>query len=210
MGDALAYVLRRFALKVVPRQKQPLDIYTATRADLAVLFEELGYNLGAEIGVARGVYSEALLQANEKLTLYSIDAWKTYRGYRDHTSQRKLNGFLDETRNRLQQYGRRSRIVQGWSLDVARRFRDGTFDFVYIDGNHGFDHVMQDIIEWARRVRSGGIVAGHDYVRRLPGPEAVGVVKAVHVYTDAHSISPLFTVGGADPDECRSWFWVRP
>jgi SAM-dependent methyltransferase len=211
MTDTLEHVLRKFAVKLGPRQKMPADIYTATRDDLAELFHELGFVSGVEIGVERGLYSDVLLRSNPQLRLHAVDAWKAHRGYRDHTSQVKLRGFHEETKKRLAGYGRRARIVQGFSLDVAQRFKLESLDFCYIDANHTFDYVMRDIIEWSQRVRHGGIVAGHDFMRRPPrGYEKWNVIKATTAYAEAHNINPWFTIGGGSRDEIRSWFWVKP
>ena len=199
------YILRRFALKIEDGMKMPIDIFTATRADLAELFAELDLRSGAEIGVERGHYSKTLLKPNPNLTLHLVDAWKAYRGYRDHVTQSKMDGFYEEAQERLRDYP----VVfhRGFSMDVVQRFSPGQLDFVYIDGNHSFDWVMLDIIEWSKKVRSGGIVSGHDFIRRLREP--VHVIKATCVYTEAHKIRPWFTVGGATK-ETRSWFWVKP
>jgi hypothetical protein len=43
------------------------------------------------------------------------------------------------------------------------QFKDGEVDFVYIDGDHGFDAVKADISAWWPKVKNGGILAGHDY-----------------------------------------------
>jgi hypothetical protein len=45
---------------------------------------------------------------------------------------------------------------------------------VYIDGDHEFESVKQDIELWLPKVKRGGILAGHDY-----GASWVGVKKAV-------------------------------
>jgi hypothetical protein len=76
-----------------------------TRWDLACLFAARGYTQGAEIGVERGEFSEALMQANERLSLIAVDAWQAYRGYREHVTQEKLDGFYRETLLRLRPYG---------------------------------------------------------------------------------------------------------
>jgi len=209
--DPLQYVLDRWAVKLEPRQKLPLDIYTMSRDDLAVLFHELGYRTGVEIGVERGLYSEVLLSSNPDLNLYLVDPWKAHREYRDHTSQSKLTRFHEEAQERLKQFGKRARFFRALSMDATKRFRRGDLDFVYIDANHTFDYCMMDIIEWSKRVRPGGIVAGHDYMRRPPkGYHNWGVIKAAVSYADAHQIAPWFTIGGARQDEVRSFFWIRP
>lgn len=36
-------------------------------------------------------------------------------------------------------------------------------DFLFIDGDHRYEAVRQDIDSWLPHVRDGGIIAGHDY-----------------------------------------------
>jgi hypothetical protein len=45
---------------------------------------------------------------------------------------------------------------------------------VYIDANHEYASVVEDIALWRPKVRKGGILAGHDYSDAWPG-----VVQAV-------------------------------
>jgi len=55
-------------------------------------------------------------------------------------------------------------LLQMPSVDAARALAYRTFDAVYIDGSHDMVSVRQDITAWRPRVRSGGLLAGHDYV----------------------------------------------
>jgi cephalosporin hydroxylase len=61
----------------------------------------------------------------------------------------------------------------GW---VAMSFEDNSLDFVFIDASHDYQSVKQDIEAWLPKVRSGGIIAGHDYEPN----EFPGVVQAVN------------------------------
>jgi hypothetical protein len=78
---------------------------------------------------------------------------------------------------------------------------DNSLDFVYIDGRHEFDFVIQDIIGWSAKVRPGGIVAGHDYYNFYQG----GIILAVDAYTRAHNISLWYITKEEQP----SFFWVK-
>jgi hypothetical protein len=170
------------------------------RVDLARLFAEWGFTKGAEIGVERGHYSETLCQANPELKLLCVDAWKAYRHYREHVSQDKLDGFYTAAVQRLKPY--RCQIRRGWSVVEARRVPNHSLDFVYIDGNHKYWHVLCDIEAWAPKVRPGGVISGHDY-----GRASVGQVKeAVEHWTSTHAIGTWFVLAG---DRSPSWFWVR-
>ena len=86
-------------------------------------------------------------------------------------------------------------------------FSDGTLDFVYIDGNHNFKNVANDIVEWSKKVRVGGIVSGHDFKRQKAGSSYICHVKdVVHAYAYAHGIKPWFVLRG---DKAPSWLWVK-
>jgi hypothetical protein len=170
------------------------------RAYLATMLAVDGLTTGAEVGVERGHFSLQLCQANPSLRLICVDAWAPYPGYREHVTAEKLEGFYQETRARLAPY--HPTYLREFSVDAARRVRDGALDFVYLDGNHSFDQVTADLAAWTPKVRVGGIVAGHDY-----GRSSVGQVKeAVDQWTAAHGIDEWFVLTG---DRSPSWFWVQ-
>lgn len=174
---------------------------TATRDDLALWFAVQGFNTGAEIGVERGLYAEVLCKANPDLYLTCVDAWQAYRGYREHVSQDKLDGFYAETRDRLKHYC--VNVLRMWSAEAAANVANESLDFCYLDSNHTFAYVVADLAAWVPKVRSGGIVAGHDY-----GRSSVGHVKeAVDAWVSAYKIEGLRILRG---DKSPSWFWVQP
>ncbi len=53
--------------------------------------------------------------------------------------------------------------IRGSSSESARFFEDGSVDFVFIDADHVYDRVKEDILAWLPKVKPGGIIAGHDY-----------------------------------------------
>jgi predicted O-methyltransferase YrrM len=59
------------------------------------------------------------------------------------------------------------RLFLGTSQDAATKIK-GAWDLVYIDANHAYDAVKQDLQLWLPRVRPGGFIAGHDYSESFP------------------------------------------
>ena len=49
------------------------------------------------------------------------------------------------------------------TTQAASNFADGSVDFVFIDADHSYEAVKQDIQTWLPKVRHGGVLAGHDY-----------------------------------------------
>jgi len=174
------------------------------RRHLAQLFAELGFKRGAEIGVDAGRFSQILCKEIPDLELWCVDPWKPLKDYSDPVTGKKWGEQkesrtlrnMERTRRRLEGYN--VHIIRGTSMDIVRDF-DVDLDFVYIDANHNFNYVMEDLINWGKKVRKGGIISGHDYQERFPG-----LMIAVDAYTKFH-VSEWFL----NTDKSASYFWAK-
>jgi len=186
-------------------QKSPIQL-PLTRNDLTKIFKELGFKTGVEIGVQEGIYSEIICQNNPEVSLFCVDPWKAYRRYRDFVSQERLDKFYETAKKRLEPYN--CTFIKKFSLDAAKDFADKSLDFGYIDGNHEFRYVVDDTDEWIRKIKKGGIMAGHDY-KRSKGDAPYHVVDAISAYTYSHKVKPWFITTETDHDLPRSFFWEK-
>lgn len=200
MDLTLEYIGKKIDLK----QKSPIEIQGMNREDLAKMFNDLEFRVGVEVGVEKGEYSRVLCEHNPQLKLYSVDPWRAYKAYRDHISQSKLDRFYEESKRLLAPYNN-CQIMREFSVEAAKKFSKGSLDFVYIDGNHEFQQVTNDIAVWSKKVRKGGIVAGHDF-RRSKGSYPLHVKDVVLAWTRSHKITPWFVLRG---DKSPSWFWIN-
>ena len=209
--NTLDYILNKYSLD--PTQKSPIEIPNVGRNNLAELFAELGFKVGAEIGVEGGRYSEVLCKANPNLKLYCIDVWGVYPNYYDHIDNSTMAAFYDDAKDRLASYD--VTFIRKFSMDAVEEFEDGSLDFVYIDANHMLPWVIDDIYHWDQKVKDGGIVSGHDYYRSKRTYTKCHVKYAVDCYTQAFRIVPWFILGsqakieGEVRDNERSWMWVK-
>jgi len=210
--ETLAYILNKYNL-TIPR-RSPIEIPDTGRVQLAELFGELGYEVGAEIGTERGAYAEVLCKANPSVRLYCVDPYEVYPGYRDYNGkEQRLHQSFAEAEQRLAPYN--VTFLRRYSMDACHGFDDRSLDFVYIDANHEWPYITQDIYYWAKKVRRGGIVAGHDYYRSTRIDSKCHVKHAVQGYMAAFLIHPWFILGldakipGMIRDNSRSWFWVK-
>jgi hypothetical protein len=206
---SLDYILNKFKLGFDDQTPMPIEIPNFGREQLTVLFKELRYKIGVEIGVFAGGYSEQLCKNNPGLELYGIDPYKAYGPYQD---QQWLDKSYETAKTRLASY-KNYHFVKKTSMDAVKDIEDESLDFVYIDGNHEFDHVTADITLWSKKVKLGGIISGHDYIRLKNRHHQV--VEAIVPYTRANNISPWFVLGhngkipGTIRDHHRSWMWVK-
>jgi len=188
-------------------QADPIVIPSSSRITLARLFSQMGYEAGAEIGVGSGPYSEIICCANPGVHLYCIDAWQPYPEYTDFTDPGHLETDYNNAIKNLVSYD--VTFMRKMSADAAREFYSGSLDFVYIDANHNHPYIDEDIENWSRIVRSGGIVSGHDYINGHSH-----VMQAVDDYVATHNIHPYYLVGTPgehdNVDKICSWFWMQP
>lgn len=180
-----------------------------SRYELIKYFRKLGLTKGAEIGVAGGYFSEIMFKTIPNLHLYCVDAWTPYRGNLWSGSKlRNVNHFKTASKI-LSKYN--STIIREMSMDAVKKIKDNSLDFVYIDANHSFDYVMQDLIEWSKKVRLGGVISGDDYYHF----RKAGVIGAVDAYTKAHGIT--FNLTDPIPEKVKNqgvleqpnFWWIK-
>ncbi len=78
--------------------------------------------------------------------------------------------------------------MQMTSLEAAPKFEDESIDFIFIDANHDYEYVRDDINAWWPKLKTGGIMCGHDY-----SVDFKGVKKAVIERFPVHS-NPVRTI----------------
>lgn len=211
----LDYIVKKYNIKLDGRYLIDIPEMIGA-ADLAKLFAELNFIDGVEIGTDQGEYAELLCKVNPRLELTCVDPWKAeaYEPGQQPESgedQAFFDKRYEETVKRLEPYF--INIKRDTSMSVVRDFKDNSLDFVYIDGNHDLLNVIQDMQYWVKKVKPGGILAGHDYVR-YPSRKFNHVQKAVNAFTTAYHLLPVFLVTptnkGMKRDRFRSWFLVKP
>ncbi len=216
MNNTSDYILKKYNIEV--GNQYIIEIPSLVGAEgLGKLFAELGFKEGAEIGTDQGEYAEFLMKTIPDLNLLCIDPWRTQAyEYNEQPESREPQSFFDsryqETVGKLKSF-ENCHIIRESSMEAVSIVGNNNLDFVYIDGNHDFLNVTQDIHYWLKKVRSGGILAGHDYVR-YPSRKFNHVQKVVNAYTQSYHLLPVFLVtptnDGMRRDRFRSWFIIKP
>jgi len=55
------------------------------------------------------------------------------------------------------------------SIEAAALYKNNSLDFVFIDANHSYKAVKENILAWLPKVKLGGILAGDEYSNQSPG-----------------------------------------
>jgi len=177
-----------------------------SRSDLPRFFKEMGYKVGAEIGVYKGEFTEELCKTG--LKIYGIDPYITYQNYRKHPKELPYNELLENATKLLEPYD--CTIIKKTSMEALSDIPDESLDFVYIDGNHSLPYITADIYEWNRKVKSGGVISGHDYFLNNHNPYWIRIchVKhAVDIYEKIFEVNKYII--GEGVDKYPSWCWIK-
>ena len=162
----------------------------------------------AEIGVQRGLFSRSLLDRWQGSMLHLVDPWRHFAdGYTDigNVSNAQHEAYMLEAQALLEPHLSRYRMHRQPSLEAVATFADGSLDFVYIDANHEFQAVLDDIHAWFPKVKPGGVLAGHDYLDGMLPAGDFGVKKAVRAF---ECETGLLAHGTLDPP-WPSWYLVK-
>lgn len=170
----------------------------------------LGLNgKGVEVGVNKGEYSEIILCNSNLKVLFSVDAWRYFskEEYDDvaNISQAQHDKNKLETEECLNKFGDRSVILNMTSKEASKSFKDNELDFAYIDANHLYEKVKEDIELWYPKVKVGGVFGGHDYINDGKYLEGVfGVKGAVDEFIEKEKQKLFIT-----EESWKSWYIIK-
>lgn len=126
-----------------------------------------------EVGVAGGRLSERILAGHPGATLHMVDSYlpapKQPQRYRESGDVHATFDVAHQQRTRriaaarVRAFRERARIWVLDSLHAARRFDDESLDLVFLDADHTYEGVTEDLRAWWPKVRRGGWLGGHDY-----------------------------------------------
>jgi len=170
------------------------------RFELLGLFAELECATGVEIGVNNGRFAKRMCETIPNLIYYGVDPYQTYDGYEIVTHSATYRRSLMKATDAVRGYN--ATIIKDFSALAYKIFDDSSVDFVYIDGNHDFEYVFSDILLWYPKIRSGGIISGHDYKDSFDS----AVKRAVDWCVSLFHINRLFITS---KERDISWFWIK-
>jgi len=151
--------------------------------------------IGAEVGIAGGNNASDILQNMPNIRcLYLIDPYKKYDGLAQYQScsNNQFKGLYEKAKSKLDPFHNRIRWVFKKFEECTRKDVSDALDFVYVDGNHTYDYVKQDIGVATALAKVGAVIGGHDW--GWSGNRS-GVKRAVKEYAEKYN-TPLSTGGG--------------
>ena len=154
--------------------------YTSDRLD-PKLDREL---IGVEVGVHLGNHCGRILNNFKIKKITLIDPWTSYEGDADYFLSQEFQDKCYDTVVKKFGNDERVKILKSTSIEANKSFINSSLDFVYIDGNHQYSSVIEDLNIWYPKVKYRGIIAGDDYKYKFPG-----VIRAVNEFANLHNLN---------------------
>ena len=162
--------------KPQPRGK-PVVGEDPTRIVLPNILNDMNlHGHGAEIGVFKGWHSKLILDNWKPGFLYAVDPWIQAPMFRNGVNidpvghgwrrEKLMQTYRAETYQTLKPHMDSGRcvIIPLTSAEASKQFEPDSLDWVFIDGRHYREGVLEDLECWYPLVKRGGVVSGHDYV----------------------------------------------
>ncbi len=117
-----------------------------------------------EIGCCHGTLSEYILKNHDNCFLYCVDPYLNYTDYDDACKNEVGDYLYNSTKNRLNSlFPNRTHIIRKFSNAASNDITD-ELDFIYIDGNHKCEYVLEDLNIWYDKLKIGGTIICDDAV----------------------------------------------
>jgi hypothetical protein len=157
-----------------------------------------------ELGVYRGDWSAKLMSTVGFDELWLVDSWEMKKEelnpfpdhpahlagleqafkefYKGETTSAALEAGFIEVQQKFGQ-NPKVKILRKRTFEVVKLMADGFFDMIYVDANHQYEFVLRDLIEFAAKLRPGGVMILNDFYDSPDGRlQNLGVVGALSAF----------------------------
>ncbi len=134
------------------------------RRELYKLLPLVSESVCVELGCAEAYNSAEILSWGVK-TLYMVDAWETMPHLRGDAASPQAwhdKNYRDAVK-RVEKYAGSYEILRGPTTKMAGMIKNDSCDLVYVDADHSYEGVKADIDAYWPKLKTGGVMAFHDY-----------------------------------------------
>jgi hypothetical protein len=122
----------------------------------------------AELGVFKGEFAKEIYTRTNPKHLYLVDIWEGEFGSGDkdgnnHTVIKDMKAVFE---NLCDEYKNKSNVsvVRQNTINFLTSQLDNSLDMVYVDADHSYESVTNDLCLSFSKLKNGGVLAGHDYI----------------------------------------------
>lgn len=128
------------------------------QADDKSLFVEIG----SYKGKSAAFMAVEIANSGKKIKFECIDPMELMGAYLNMPQNEKDGYSAEEFHARLEPVKKYYKLHQMTSDEAVKLYKDGSIDFLLIDGDHSYEGVRKDITNYLPKMRSGGLIVGDD------------------------------------------------
>lgn len=161
------------------------------RRDLYQLIKDIPNAVCAEVGVAEGLFASDILKWGIK-KLFLVDMWESMPAmHGDAANEQPWHDYnYKNTIELMEKYkkpGQDYEMLRGPSHHMAKLI-NVELDLVNVDADHTYEGVRRDQYAFWPLLKSGGIMAFHDYQMECYGVKRAVAEFAIEMRVDIHDL----------------------
>lgn len=131
--------------------------------------------IGSWMGRSAALMGVEIHNSGKQIKFDCIDPWHDGGPDLKHKAHLLTEPLFDTFKRNTAPVAQYINAIQKPSLEAVKDYKDGSLDFLMIDGSHVYEDVKADIEAWWPKMKSGAMFAGDDY-------NWGGVVRAVREF----------------------------
>ena len=165
-----------------------MNLFKKKRIDVIEKFFQINNSLILEIGTHKGDFSIVLFEKFKPKKLVLVDPWiaekeKIYQsswyGNFDGEGQKIQDSYYQSVKKKFgQQINKKQVEILRMKSSEAFKILKNKFDLIYIDGNHLYNYVLEDLENSLNIINNNGLIILDDFM--IKGWWDDGVTKAVN------------------------------
>lgn len=137
------------------------DEFVEKSTDNSIIVE-----LGAWMGKSTAYQASKIKESGKNIKFYTVDTFKGAENEPVHVDTIQKNGgsIFHVFQENMIKCGVENYVtpLEMTSAEASARFEDNSIDFLFVDAGHRYEDVISDLNLWYKKVKTGGIIAGHD------------------------------------------------
>ena len=165
-----------------------MRLFKKKRIDVIEKFFHINNRLILEIGTHKGDFATVLLEKFKPKKLVLVDPWiaekeKIYQsswyGNFDGGGQKIQDSYYQNVKKKFEQQINKKQVeILRMKSSEAFKILKNKFDLIYIDGNHLYNYVLEDLENSLNIINNNGLIVLDDFMSK--GWWDDGVTKAVN------------------------------
>lgn len=153
--------------------------------------DDIFVEIGSFKGRSSSIMAVNIINSKKDIKFYCVDTWMGSEEHQEggaYEDKDVVSNTLFETfLKNISPVSDYITPIKKPSLEAVNEFQDKSLSFVFIDASHKYEDVKSDMNAWHPKIKSGGILSGHDWtwgsVKRAV--EEFAFENKLNIYVDA-------------------------